>query len=174
MKFIAASPWLGHGTGSIRHMFTLDAIGQTGLQAEVINNPHNQTFNVAIQWGLLGILLLCAMWTSHTRLFAGRDLYELAAQLAFVRFSRRLDVRDRRRRRRRHGARPVQQIRGQAKRDPGPITTNGCCCIALEPQPASTTRVCGYGSLLSLSQGRRRCVGLSAGPTASPHARPRR
>ncbi|TWC06948.1 O-antigen ligase [Bradyrhizobium macuxiense] len=74
MKFIAAAPWLGHGTGSIRHMFTQDAIGQTGLNAEVINNPHNQAFNVAIQWGLLGILLLYAMWTSHISLFAGRDL----------------------------------------------------------------------------------------------------
>ncbi|WP_076860097.1 O-antigen ligase family protein [Bradyrhizobium mercantei] len=74
VKFIAAAPWLGHGTGSIRQMFTQDAIGQTGLQAEVINNPHNQTLNVGVQWGLLGILLLYAMWTSHVRLFAGRDL----------------------------------------------------------------------------------------------------
>ncbi|WP_420839495.1 hypothetical protein [Bradyrhizobium oropedii] len=64
----------GHGTGSIKHMFVQDAVGQTGLQAEVINYPHNQTLNVAIQWGLLGILLLYAMWTSHVRLFGGRDL----------------------------------------------------------------------------------------------------
>ncbi|MGY4478965.1 O-antigen ligase family protein [Bradyrhizobium sp. USDA 3364] len=74
VKFIAAAPWLGHGTGSIQHMFTQDAVGRAGLEAEVINNPHNQTLNVAIQWGLIGILLLYAMWTSHVRLFAGRDL----------------------------------------------------------------------------------------------------
>lgn len=74
VKFIARAPWLGHGTGSIKHMFTQDAVGQTGLEAEVINNPHNQTLNVAIQWGLVGILLLYAMWTSHVRLFIGRDL----------------------------------------------------------------------------------------------------
>ncbi|WP_166294897.1 O-antigen ligase family protein [Bradyrhizobium sp. 2S1] len=74
VKFIAGAPWLGHGTGAIKHMFTQDAAGQTGLQAEVINNPHNQTFSVGIQWGLIGILLLYAMWTSHIRLFTGRDL----------------------------------------------------------------------------------------------------
>ncbi len=74
IKFIAEAPIVGHGTGSIKHMFTVDAVGQTGLQAEVINNPHNQTLNVAIQWGLIGALLLCAMWYSHVRLFNGRDL----------------------------------------------------------------------------------------------------
>ncbi|HEX7924919.1 MAG TPA: O-antigen ligase family protein [Bradyrhizobium sp.] len=74
VKVITEAPLLGHGTGSIKHMFELDAAGKTGLDAEVINNPHNQTFNVAIQWGLIGILLLYAMWISHTSLFAGRDL----------------------------------------------------------------------------------------------------
>ncbi|QOZ34616.1 O-antigen ligase [Bradyrhizobium sp. CCBAU 53421] len=74
LKFITEAPLLGHGTGSIRQMFTRDAAGKTGLDAEVINNPHNQTFNVAIQWGLIGILLLYAMWISHVMLFASRDL----------------------------------------------------------------------------------------------------
>ncbi|MBR0800889.1 O-antigen ligase family protein [Bradyrhizobium jicamae] len=74
LKFIAAAPLLGHGTGSIKHLFTRDAVGQTGLEAEVVNNPHNQTLNVAIQWGLVGVFLLYAMWVSQLRLFAGRDL----------------------------------------------------------------------------------------------------
>ncbi|WP_342722206.1 O-antigen ligase family protein [Bradyrhizobium sp. B097] len=74
VKFITEAPLLGHGTGAIKHMFRQDAAGQTGLNAEVINNPHNQTFNVAIQWGLIGTVLLYAMWTTHVRLFAGRDL----------------------------------------------------------------------------------------------------
>lgn len=74
VKFIGEAPWLGHGTGSIRQMFTRDAAGKNGLDAEVINNPHNQTLNVGVQWGLIGILLLYAMWISHVRLFAGRDL----------------------------------------------------------------------------------------------------
>ncbi|QPF87857.1 O-antigen ligase family protein [Bradyrhizobium genosp. L] len=74
VKFIHEAPLVGHGTGTIRHLFAQDAIGQTGLAAEVVNNPHNQTLNVAIQWGLLGIFLLYAMWYAHIRLFAGRDL----------------------------------------------------------------------------------------------------
>jgi hypothetical protein len=74
LKFIAEEPLRGHGTGSIKDLFARDAAGQTGLQAEVVNNPHNQTLNVAIQWGLVGVLLLYAMWTSHVRLFTGRDL----------------------------------------------------------------------------------------------------
>lgn len=73
-KFIAEAPLLGHGTGTIKLLFTKDAIGQTGLSAEVVNNPHNQTLNFAIQWGLLGILLLYAMWWAHLRLFTSRDL----------------------------------------------------------------------------------------------------
>ncbi|GKQ51287.1 O-antigen ligase [Bradyrhizobium sp. Ce-3] len=74
VKFIAEAPMLGHGTGAIRQMFTRDAAGKTGLEAEVINNPHNQTLNVGVQWGLIGILLMYAMWISHISLFAGRDL----------------------------------------------------------------------------------------------------
>ncbi|WP_245322172.1 O-antigen ligase family protein [Bradyrhizobium sp. LTSPM299] len=74
LKFIAEAPILGHGTGSIKYLFKRDAAGQTGLQAEVVNNPHNQTLNVAIQWGLIGVFLLYAMWIGHVRLFAGRDL----------------------------------------------------------------------------------------------------
>jgi len=74
VKFITEAPLIGHGTGAIKQLFMLDAAGQTGLDAEVINNPHNQTLNVAIQWGLIGVLLLYTMWTSHVRLFAGRDL----------------------------------------------------------------------------------------------------
>ncbi|MGF6310227.1 O-antigen ligase [Bradyrhizobium sp. i1.8.4] len=74
VNFIGEAPWLGHGTGSISQMFVRDATGHTGLEAEVINNPHNQTLNVGIQWGLIGILLLYATWISHIRLFAGRNL----------------------------------------------------------------------------------------------------
>ncbi|VIO75041.1 O-antigen ligase family protein [Bradyrhizobium ivorense] len=74
LKFFAEAPLLGHGTGAIRHLFAQDAVGQTGLQAEVVNNPHNQTLNVAIQWGLAGIVLLYALWYSHLRLFSGRDV----------------------------------------------------------------------------------------------------
>jgi O-antigen ligase len=37
-------------------------------------NPHNQTFAVAIQIGLLGALVLWAMWIAHVLLFCGSGL----------------------------------------------------------------------------------------------------
>jgi O-antigen ligase len=71
LKFFAASPVIGHGTGSTRQLFERDAAGQTGLAAEVTRNPHNQTLNVAVQWGLIGIVALYAMWLAHLLLFRG-------------------------------------------------------------------------------------------------------
>jgi O-antigen ligase len=71
IRFIAAAPLLGHGTGSIRHLFEQDAIGETGLRAEIVNNPHNQTLNVLVQWGIAGGIILYAMWFAHLMLFAG-------------------------------------------------------------------------------------------------------
>jgi O-antigen ligase len=74
IKFIAEAPLFGHGTGSIKAQFERDAAGQTGLEAEIVNNPHNQTLAVAVQWGLLGVMLLYAMWLSHLVMFTGRTL----------------------------------------------------------------------------------------------------
>ncbi len=62
LKFIAGAPLLGHGTGSITALFKEAAVGQSGVRAEVSTNPHNQTFAVAIQIGLLGAVVLWAMW----------------------------------------------------------------------------------------------------------------
>lgn len=72
LKFFQAAPVLGHGTGSTRALFERDAIGQTGVSAEVIANPHNQTLNVAVQWGAAGVFLLYLMWIVHLRVFIGR------------------------------------------------------------------------------------------------------
>lgn len=69
IRFFAEAPLLGHGTGSIEHLFAQDAVGESGLRAEVIGNPHNQTLNVLVQWGLLGGIILYAMWFSHVLLF---------------------------------------------------------------------------------------------------------
>ncbi len=74
LRFIAAAPVFGNGTGSTRHLFERDAAGQTGLAAEVVANPHNQTLNVAVQWGATGILALYAMWLAHLLLFRGEGL----------------------------------------------------------------------------------------------------
>jgi hypothetical protein len=40
----------------------------------VIGNPHNQTLNVAVQWGSAGVVILYAMWLVHLLLFRGQDL----------------------------------------------------------------------------------------------------
>jgi O-antigen ligase len=74
IRFFGDAPLIGHGTGSIRHLFERDAVGHTGLSAEVVDNPHNQTLNVAVQWGLVGVVALYAIWLSHLLLFRGEGL----------------------------------------------------------------------------------------------------
>ena len=65
-----AAPLFGHGTGSTRGLFEQAATGDTySATSQVIGNPHNQTLNVAIQWGALGCLVLYAMWYFHLMLF---------------------------------------------------------------------------------------------------------
>jgi O-antigen ligase len=71
IKFIADAPVVGHGTGSTKGLFEKDAVGKTGVSAEIIGNPHNQTLNVAVQWGLIGVIVLYAMWFMHLKLFVG-------------------------------------------------------------------------------------------------------
>ena len=69
LRFFLEAPLLGNGTGSTKQMFERDAIGQSGASADVIGNPHNQTLNVAVQWGLFGCIVLYAMWFCHFMLF---------------------------------------------------------------------------------------------------------
>lgn len=68
------APLFGHGTGSIKRQFERAASAESSLDAEIVSNPHNQTLNVAVQWGLLGVILLYAMWIAHLRLFTGDGL----------------------------------------------------------------------------------------------------
>jgi O-antigen ligase len=74
LGFVAEAPVFGHGTGSIRGLFQEAAIDRSGAAAEIVGNPHNQTLNVAVQWGTLGIVALYAMWLSHLLLFRGDGL----------------------------------------------------------------------------------------------------
>jgi O-antigen ligase len=67
--FVRAAPWIGHGTGSIASEFRRSAVGQTGVTALASVNPHNQIFAVAIQLGMLGTIVLLAMWIAHYFLF---------------------------------------------------------------------------------------------------------
>jgi O-antigen ligase len=74
LRFFAEAPLLGHGTGSTQGLFEQAAVGRTGAGADVIANPHNQTLNVAVQWGALGVIVLYAMWLAHLLLFRGEGL----------------------------------------------------------------------------------------------------
>jgi O-antigen ligase len=74
IRFIESAPFVGHGTGSIKELFERSTAGQTGVRSLASSNPHNQTFAVAIQLGLLGATVLWAMWASHFLLFRTRDL----------------------------------------------------------------------------------------------------
>lgn len=70
--FVVDAPLIGHGTGSINAQFRKSAEGETSTMAGLVTaNPHNQTFAVAIQLGLLGAVALFAMWFAHLALFRG-------------------------------------------------------------------------------------------------------
>jgi len=72
LKFIADAPLVGHGTGSSKRLFEQAAHEQDWAKGiRVFPNPHNQTLNVAIQWGALGIIVLYAMWLVHLLMFRG-------------------------------------------------------------------------------------------------------
>ena len=84
LRFFTEAPIIGHGTGSIERLFQQAAVGQTGAAAEIIRNPHNQTLNVAVQWGVLGVVTLYAMWFSHLMLFRGGGLMAWIGLLVVV------------------------------------------------------------------------------------------
>jgi O-antigen ligase len=78
LRFFAEAPIIGHGTGATRGLFEKAAsdhnIGKTFASAQVVGNPHNQTLNVAVQWGIIGVIALYAMWLYHLLLFRGEGL----------------------------------------------------------------------------------------------------
>src|SRR6185369_1005453 len=72
LRFFAEAPIIGHGTGSTRGLFEQAASGPEDLvNAQVVGNPHNQTLYAAVQWGVIGIIVLWAMWLFHLLLFRG-------------------------------------------------------------------------------------------------------
>jgi O-antigen ligase len=85
LGFFADAPIIGHGTGATHHLFEQAAIGPTALaSARVVSNPHNQTLNAAVQWGVIGIAVLYAMWLLHLLLFRGADLSSWIGLLVVV------------------------------------------------------------------------------------------
>jgi O-antigen ligase len=85
LRFFAEAPVFGHGTGSTRGLFEHAATGPGVLAAgQVIGNPHNQTLNVAVQWGIVGVIVLYAMWWFHLLLFRGEGLVAWIGLLVVV------------------------------------------------------------------------------------------
>jgi O-antigen ligase len=82
--FVRQAPIFGHGTGSIHALYVKSAAGQTGAAGSATTNPHNQTFAVAIQLGLVGAFVLWAMWIAHLLLFRGNGLAEWVGLLIVV------------------------------------------------------------------------------------------
>jgi O-antigen ligase len=74
VSFVRTAPIIGHGTGSIGEQFRNAVVGTSGVQAIVGLNPHNQILNVAIQLGLVGTVVMMAMWIAHFMLFRGSGL----------------------------------------------------------------------------------------------------
>jgi O-antigen ligase len=84
LNFFVAAPVIGHGTGSTRGLFEQAGIGQVGARAQVVSDPHNQTLNVAVQWGVVGVAVLYAMWLAHLLLFRGEGLANWIGLLVVV------------------------------------------------------------------------------------------
>jgi O-antigen ligase len=88
LRFFADAPIVGHGTGSTRGLFEQAAsdhrIGKIFASAQVVGNPHNQTLNVAVQWGIVGVVILYGMWLFHLPLFRGEGLMAWIGLLVVV------------------------------------------------------------------------------------------
>jgi len=69
MTFVAEAPLVGHGTGTVRKLFQQTSTGEEGIAWDVTVNPHNQMLAVAIQLGVIGVIVLIAMWIAHLALF---------------------------------------------------------------------------------------------------------
>jgi O-antigen ligase len=70
IQFFKDAPLFGHGTGSSFGLFEKAAKESSWVPGvRVFPNPHNQTLHVAVQWGMIGILVLYAIWILHLLLF---------------------------------------------------------------------------------------------------------
>ncbi len=73
IRIIASAPLIGHGTGSIPSQFEKFVQNATHAHDIPTRNPHNQTFAIGIQLGVLGIVVLWAMWTVQLAFFFRSD-----------------------------------------------------------------------------------------------------
>ena len=89
LRFFAEAPVIGHGTGSTRGLFekvspSVVSGDKVFASGQIIGNPHNQTLNVAVQWGAVGVIVLYAMWLYHFLLFRGEGLMAWIGLLVVV------------------------------------------------------------------------------------------
>jgi O-antigen ligase len=84
LAIVETAPILGHGTGSILDEFRKAAVGESGVAAFVSVNPHDQIFAVAIQLGLVGGVILLALWSAHAWLFRGGGMAAWSGLLVVV------------------------------------------------------------------------------------------
>jgi O-antigen ligase len=80
VDFVKAAPVLGHGTGSIKPLYQSLEATRPSPYGEATPDPHNQTLHTVLQVGIVGGLLLWAMWVFHARLFLARDMASIFGQ----------------------------------------------------------------------------------------------
>jgi O-antigen ligase len=85
LRFFSEAPVIGQGTGSLPGLFERAATDYSDSdRSKIISNPHNQTLNIAVQWGTIGVVLLYAMWLVHLLLFRGEGLVAWIGLLVVV------------------------------------------------------------------------------------------
>jgi len=75
IPLIAEAPLFGHGTGTIKSLYSETKSDDTREAPFATSNPHNQTIVIAVQLGLAGVALLYAMWLAQILLFRAPGLY---------------------------------------------------------------------------------------------------
>ncbi|OYU90063.1 MAG: hypothetical protein CFE29_13705 [Bradyrhizobiaceae bacterium PARB1] len=73
-EFVRQAPLVGHGTGSIRPLYQELEATRPSPYGEAVADPHNQVLHIVLQVGLIGGVILLAMWFVHFRLFTGADM----------------------------------------------------------------------------------------------------
>lgn len=72
-EFMAAAPVFGHGTGSIRSLYQSLEASRPSPYGAAVSDPHNQVLHTALQIGLVGAIVLIAMWAVHLKMLLGRE-----------------------------------------------------------------------------------------------------
>lgn len=81
VKLLKEHPWIGTGTGS----FAQDYLAVTPDKQFATRNPHNEYLNIAVQFGLLGLVILLAMFIVHAWIsFRLQGLRQYFAQAVLV------------------------------------------------------------------------------------------